>query len=76
MSTRKILLGIIACLIVIVALAAMTGVVTHAEGQGTDESSVLAKLDEILNGEKAIMADIAAMREELRVIKIRVTQQQ
>ena len=76
MSTRKMLSGIVVCLIVIVALAVMTDVVTHAEGQGVDESSVLAKLDEILNGQKAIMADIAAMREELRVIKIRVTQQQ
>ena len=76
MSTRKIFLGIVACLIVIVVLAAMTDVVIHAQGQGADESSVLARLDEVLNGQKAIAADIAAIKEELRIIKIRVTQQQ
>ena len=76
MSIRRILLGIGACLIVIVALVAMTNVVIHAEGQGADDPSVLAKLDEVLSGQKAIMADIAAMKEELRIIKIRITQQQ
>ena len=76
MSTRKILLGVLACLVVVAAMVAMTGVVTHAQGQGAGDSSVLAKLDEVLNGQRAIMEELASLKEELRVIKIRVTQQQ
>jgi hypothetical protein len=37
---------------------------------------VLAKLGEILNNQKVIMEDLAFMKEEIRIIKIRVTQSQ
>ena len=73
---KRFLLSCIVVFFVIAGLFVITGVITHAEGQGADDPSVLAKLDEVLSGQKAIMADIAAMKEELRIIKIRITQQQ
>ena len=38
--------------------------------------ATLAKLDQILNNEKIIMDQVSSMRQELNVIKIRVTQSQ
>jgi hypothetical protein len=46
-----------------------------AQGPGTD-AAIGKKLDDILNGQRAIMQGIADLKEELRIVKIRVTQQQ
>ncbi len=73
---KRFLFGCIAVLFMIVGLFVITGVTTHAQAQGADESSVLAKLDEVLNGQKAIMDELASIKEELRIVKVRVTQQQ
>ncbi|MFA6321051.1 MAG: hypothetical protein WCY36_04250 [Candidatus Omnitrophota bacterium] len=41
-----------------------------------DSSEVSSKLDQIINNQKAIMEQISSMKQELSVVKIRVTQQQ
>ena len=74
MPIKKMVLGITVLLIAVFGLLALTGMITNA--QGADDQAVLSKLSEILSNQKVIMDDIAAMKEELRIIKIRVTQQQ
>lgn len=47
----------------------------HAEGENGN-SEIIAKLDEVSKGQAEIMAAINSMKEDLRIIKIRVTQSQ
>ena len=64
------------CVAVVVLVAAafiiQAAVGTMAKAQ--DDSSVSSKLNEVLKGQQAIAADIAFIKSELNVIKIRVTQ--
>ena len=46
----------------------------QAQSQGGGDSELLKKLDEITQGQKAILDELASMKEDLRIIKIRVTQ--
>lgn len=70
----------LAVLIISIAVAAVLlgGIarVTHAQGSDSSGSEVLAKLNEVLNNQKTIMQEIAGIREDLRIIKIRITQSQ
>ena len=42
----------------------------------TDSAAVSRKLEEVLGNQKTILAELSAIREEVRIIKIRVTQAQ
>jgi K+/H+ antiporter YhaU regulatory subunit KhtT len=37
------------------------------------ESEIAAKLDEVVSGQKKVLEEIAAIKEELKIIKVRVT---
>jgi len=76
MKFKKVLVGIILAS-ALVSLPFLLAKSMYAEdlAQASDQSSVLSKLDQILNNEKAILDQISSMRQELNVIKIRVTQQ-
>ena len=74
MSVKKILIGIALVSVLTVAASMFVSGRTHAQDQ--DQSAILSKLDQILNNERALMDQIASMRQELNVIKIRVTQSQ
>ena len=76
MRFKKILTGIVLVLVLIVAASIFVNGMTHAQTQSPDQSEISAKLDQILNNERAMMDQIASMRQELNVIKIRVTQSQ
>ena len=80
MSFKRAIIGIIIVLLLAVVPFLFTKV-THAQeqsqgGASVDMSGVLSKLDQVLNNQRAIMDQIAALREEMRIIKIRVTQAQ
>ena len=75
MRIRKILTGFVISTIIIACLVALTDGIVRAQGSASD-SDILRKLDDILNTQKAIQDDIAAIKEELAVVKIRVTQNQ
>ena len=75
MRIRKILTGLVTSVIVITCLIALTDITTRAQAASSD-SDISKKLDDIINGQKTIQADIAAIKQELAVIKIRVTQNQ
>ena len=76
MRIRKILIGIMLASILIAAASMFVNSRTHAQDQTQDQSAMMSKLDQILNNEKVIMDEIASMRQELNIIKIRVTQSQ
>ena len=79
MSFKRITICIILVLLLVIApfiLAKVAHAQEQAQSASTDMSDVTSKLDHILNNQRAIMDQIASMKEELRVIKIRVTQAQ
>ena len=76
MKVKKAIFTFFISVVVVAALLGMTGRAIHAQSSGASDSSVLAKLSEILNNQKSIMGDLASMKEELRIIKIRITQSQ
>ena len=76
MTQRQILIGIMLVAVLMASAAIFGNSRTHAQDQGVDQASISAKLDQILNNEKVLMDEIASMRQELNVIKIRVTQAQ
>lgn len=41
-----------------------------------DDAGVLSKLEEVVKGQNAILEDLKAIKSELAIIKIRITQQQ
>ena len=47
----------------------------YAEGESADPE-ISKKLDDILANQQAILGELAAIKEELNIVKIRVTQQQ
>ena len=76
MRGSKILTGIILAAVLIAAISVFVNSKTHAQDQMQDQSGIESKLDQILNNEKIIMDQVSSMRQELNVIKIRVTQSQ
>jgi hypothetical protein len=48
----------------------------HAQSSAPSEGDIMAKLDEISKDQKEMMAAINSIREELQIIKIRITQNQ
>ncbi|MCX5665539.1 MAG: hypothetical protein NT036_00590 [Candidatus Omnitrophica bacterium] len=47
----------------------------HAQ-ESVNEGDIMAKLNEISDGQKEVVAAINSMKEEIQIIKIRVTQSQ
>ena len=76
MRGKKILTGIMLASVLIAAAAIFVNGRICAQDQMQDQSSILGKLDQILNNEKALMDQIASIRQELNIIKVRVTQSQ
>lgn len=72
MKIRDLCIVVAVLVVAAFAIQAITGTMVNAQS----DSMVLSKLTEILKGQQAIAADIAAMRTELNVVKIRVTQLQ
>mgnify|MGYP001558261911 CR=1 FL=1 len=67
----------VVAIFVILILAAVSLALTNMSAQAASpDTDISGKLDEIITAQKAIQADIAAMKQELAVIKIRVTQNQ
>ena len=74
MKFKKVLIGAILAL-ALVSLPFVITKATHAQSQSNvDEMS--AKLDKVLNNQKEILQGIAELKNEIYIIKIRVTQQQ
>ncbi len=48
----------------------------RAQSSSGPDADVIAKLDVILDNQKIILDNLASMKEQLRILTIRVTQQQ
>ena len=75
MAKKSILFGLIVSLVVIACLLGIADRATQAQSAGQDQS-VSAKLDEILGNQRTILENLSNIKEELRIIKIRITQSQ
>lgn len=76
MRIKKIVLGLVISLGIIAVLISAGGKTTCAQGTAGADSGIMAKLDQVLANQRTILDELAAMREELRIVKIRVTQTQ
>jgi len=77
MKFGKMLAGIILALSIAAASFIFMAKGTHAEDQAVDQqAAVLAKLDQVLESQKAIMGQLDVMKQELNIIKVRITQAQ
>lgn len=75
MGTKLILSGIAAALIIVAAFA-LAGSLTYAQQPGSIDPETMQKIDAIADDQKAILAELAQIKEQLRILTIRVTQQQ
>ncbi|MDD5136708.1 MAG: hypothetical protein PHX20_07350 [Candidatus Omnitrophica bacterium] len=76
MEFKRVLVGIVLVLLMAAPPLFFTKT-TQAENDSNDQSGVIiGKLNQVLDNQKAIAADIASMKQELSVVKIRVTQSQ
>lgn len=73
---KKILIGFIISLVVIAVLLAISDRPSKAEDdtESAVSEEVSKKLDQVLKGQKAILDGIESLKEELNIVKIRVTQ--
>lgn len=76
MKKKNILVIVAAAVMIAAAPLFFAAKGTHAQEQGADQSIVLAKLDQVLESQKALMGQMDAMKQELNIIKVRITQQQ
>lgn len=76
MKTKKTVAVVLVSAIVIAAALGLTVRATQAQSHTAADPAVLSKLDAILKGQKAIMEELAAIRERLKIVEIRVTQAQ
>jgi len=70
---RKIFIGFIVMLAITAVSIAIANRPIQAQS-ASQETDVLKRLNEIASDQKAILTDLAFIKEELRIIKIRVTQ--
>ena len=75
MKIRRAVFAVSVSIIVAVVLLGGVFCVIDAETKSSD-SAVLAKLDAMLSAQQSMAEDLAAIKEDLRIIKIRVTQSQ
>lgn len=74
MKTAKIFIAVILVLAAVSATLVFSAI-ARAQDQGVDQSAILSKLDQVLANQKNIMDQMASIKNELAIIKIRVTQQ-
>jgi len=76
MKIVKTLVWLCILIVVVSSFLGVTSKPTHAQGSSGPGADVIAKLDRVLDNQKTILDDLASIKEELRIIKIRITQQQ
>lgn len=73
---KRLLLAAVALFAVVFALTNVTNSYHQVQAADQMPADVSAKLDEILNNQKSIMQSLDSMKQELNIIKIRITQRQ
>lgn len=75
-SKSAISVVVLAALLVAAIPFIMTANTVRAQDGGQDTAALMAKLDQVLAGQREVMDQLAAMKQELNIIKIRITQAQ
>lgn len=75
MKNKKAVIFFISAAVVAILLGGAIRVI-YAQGANSQDMTVLAKLNEVLSNQKVIMDELAGLKEDLRIIKIRITQSQ
>jgi hypothetical protein len=75
MKLRKSIITFSVIIVILAALSAVTLKATHAQSENLDPA-LSSKLDQVLANQRSIMAELSAMKEQLRILTIRVTQTQ
>lgn len=73
---KKIAVGIVISLVVIAVLLAATNKLPRAQAEEDKGAGIAAKMDEVLKAQQEVMNSLNDIKEELKIIKIRVTQMQ
>ena len=76
MKTRRAVAMVLISIIVVAAFLGMTGRAIHAQGSESSDPAVIAKLDAVLGNQKSIMESLAVIKEDLGIIKVRISQNQ
>ncbi len=71
MNFKTIFAVLLIAIIVIISMG-----LSYAEDQPANQPDASGKLDQILNNQRIIMDEISSLKQELNIIKIRVTQSQ
>jgi hypothetical protein len=72
---RKTIIGLVILSIALLGVFTLANKALRAETSGSDPE-VSRKLDNVLSNQKAILQGIAELKQELYIIKVRITQQQ
>ena len=76
MKFAKIATVVLLAAVIFAGLSAMMTDRTMAQDQNPGQGDISAKLDQVISGQNEIMAAITSLKEELNIVKIRVTQRQ
>jgi len=74
MKIKNVVVGVVVILVIASSLLLVTQKI-QAQGQG-DNADLSKKLDDVINSQRAIIDSLNDMKSELKIIKIRITQQQ
>ena len=75
MISVKRILSVVLITLALISAPIFFSDTAYAEGE-TSDSEISKKLDDILANQQTILSELASIKEELRTVKIRVTQQQ
>ncbi|MFH1189678.1 MAG: hypothetical protein V1682_03205 [Candidatus Omnitrophota bacterium] len=76
MKTRRAVFALAALIIAAAVLMGGALCAIDAQSSKSSDSAVLAKLDAVLAAQRSMQEDLASIKEELNIIKIRITQSQ
>lgn len=76
MKINRIAVIFVILLIVISSFLVLTNRFIEAQDSTKTDEGMSNKLDEVLKNQKMILEDLASIKEELNIIKVRITQSQ
>ena len=76
MRFKKFTVALIIGLVITLSILIFANRTTRAQESTDSSKEILNKLDSVLNNQKTILQSLASLKEELYVVKIRVTQGQ
>jgi len=75
MKIRKVVTGVVVLLVVVAVMLAGTERISRAQSE-EQNVEVMAKLDDVLKGQQDVIKRLEELKNEMKILKIRVTQMQ